>query len=57
MMVWFFERALRTIKIETRYDAASSEWLAITIDAERHETIIRFSDADQFCSWLLTLET
>lgn len=57
MVVWFFERASRTIKIETRYDADRREYLAITIDAERRETIARFADADQFCSWLLTVET
>ena len=56
-VVWFFERASRTIKVETRYDDDSGECLAITIDAEGRETIVRFSDADQFCSWLLLLET
>ena len=57
MVVWFFERASRTIKVETRYDNDSGECLAITIDAGGRETFVRFSDADQFCSWLLTLET
>jgi hypothetical protein len=55
-MVWLFERSDESLKLETRYDNHTSEFVAIIHYPDGHEHIERFIDIDAFRSWLLAFE-
>ena len=55
-MVWFFERSDESLKLETRYDNDTSEFVAIIRYPDGHEHTERFTESKEFRSWLVTFE-
>jgi hypothetical protein len=55
-MVWFFERHEESLKLETRYDNDTAEFVAIVHYPDGREQTERFTKADKFRSWLVTFE-
>ena len=55
-MLWFFERNDESLKIETRYDNDSSEFVAIVRYPDGHEQTTRFTEADEYGVWLEMFE-
>jgi hypothetical protein len=55
-MLWFFERDRESLKLETRYDNDTSEYVAIVRYPDGREMIERFSDSDEYRSWIVAFE-
>lgn len=55
-MLWFFERNEEALKIETRYDNDTSEYVVIVRYPDGHEQTERFNEAEECRSWLVTFE-
>jgi hypothetical protein len=55
-MLWFFERDRESLKLETRYDNDTSEYLAIVRYPDGREVTERFSDSDAYRSWIVVFE-
>jgi hypothetical protein len=55
-MVWLFERDDRAIRVETRFDRDTSEYVLIQQRADDGEIIERFGDESMFRARLETLE-
>ncbi len=51
-MLWFFEREDESLHVETRYDNATCEFVAIVRYPDSREHIERFTDIAAFRSWL-----
>jgi hypothetical protein len=51
-MLWFFEREEQSVRLETRYDNDTAEYVAVTTYPDGREETERFSDADRFRQWL-----
>jgi hypothetical protein len=47
-MLWIYERSNQTLRIETRFDNATDEYVLITRRADGTEQIERFPDAPSF---------
>jgi hypothetical protein len=54
-MVWLFERGEQTLRLETRFDAVSEDYLLI-VHRTDGTAMERFADADAFRSRLEILE-
>jgi hypothetical protein len=55
-MLWFFERGRESIRLETRYDNESSEFVGFIRHPDGREETLRFPEAEKFHAWLVTLE-
>lgn len=55
-MLWFFERDDESLKLETRYDNDTSEFVVIVRHADGREHTERFTDSDEYGAWLETFE-
>ncbi len=55
-MLWFFERNDESLKIETRYDNDTSEYVVIVRYPDGHEQAERFTNGNEFGRWLKTFE-
>jgi hypothetical protein len=55
-MVWLFERSDESLKLETRYDNDTSEFVAIIHYPDGHEHTERFTHVDKFRLWLVAFE-
>jgi hypothetical protein len=55
-MLWFFERDDESLKIETRYDNNTSEFVVIVRYPNGQEHSERFTDGDDFRRWLEAFE-
>ena len=55
-MVWFFERDTESLRLETRFDNDTNEFVAIVHWTHKPKQIERFSDATSFQMWLTTFE-
>jgi hypothetical protein len=51
-MLWFFERDDASLKLETRYDNDTSEFVVIVRYPDGHEHCERFIDGDDCRLWL-----
>ena len=56
-MVWFFERGVQSVCLETRYDNDTAEYVAIATYPDGRQESERFVDADQYRLWLQAWET
>jgi hypothetical protein len=56
-MLWFFEREEQSLRLETRYDNDTSEFVAVVRYQDGREHTERFTALDEFRSWLLTFES
>ena len=55
-MVWFFERDSESLRLETRFDNDTDEFVAIVHWTDRPKQIERFPDATLFQMWLTAFE-
>ena len=55
-MVWFFERNRESLRLETRYDNDTAEFLLVTHSPDGREQTERFTDAMTFRQRLEALE-
>ena len=55
-MLWFYERDNLALRLETRYDNTTGEYLAVLHHPDGREEVQRFSRLEGFRQWLLTLE-
>jgi hypothetical protein len=55
-MLWFFDREDEALRLETRYDNDTSEFVAVVHypDGQVHQK--RFTDSNEFRAWLETFE-
>ena len=56
LMLWCFERHNELLRVETRYDNETSEFVAIVRHPDGREETHRFATADAFRSWLTAFE-
>lgn len=55
-MLWFFERDDESLRLETRYDNDTSEFVVIVRHPDGREETERFSDGNEYRAWLDTFE-
>jgi hypothetical protein len=55
-MVWFFERYEESLKLETRYDNDTREYVVIVHYPDGREEGERFTDAEEYRVRLVALE-
>jgi len=55
-MLWIYERSNQTLRIETRYDNATKEYVLITRRVDGTEQVERFLDGPSFQARLASLE-
>jgi hypothetical protein len=55
-MLWFFERDQRSVRLETRYDNDTAEYVAIATYPDGRKETERFGNADLYRRWLETWE-
>jgi hypothetical protein len=51
-MLWFFERDDESLKLETRYDNDTSEFVVIVRHPDGREHTERSTDGDEYGAWL-----
>lgn len=55
-MLWFFERNDQSLRLETRYDNDTSEYVLILNWPDGHEETERFTDREEYRLRLVALE-
>ena len=55
-MIWLFEREDEVLRIETRYDNDTSEFVAIVHYPDAQQMTKRFTDGDAYGRWLEQFE-
>lgn len=55
-MLWCFERENETLRLETRYDNETSEFVVIVRYPDGREQTQRFKENDAFRAWLVAFE-
>ena len=55
-MIWLFERGEEVVRLETRIDAGSGEYVVEITWASRPREVLRFRDQEAFRSRLVALE-
>jgi hypothetical protein len=55
-MLWFFDRADESLRLETRYDNDTSEFVVVVSYADGSQLAERFSALEDFRSWLVAFE-
>jgi len=55
MMLWYFQRGLEDLRLETHYDDTTDEYL-LTVHGPTGEIVERFTDVFSFRTRLQTLE-
>jgi hypothetical protein len=56
-MIWFFERGKETLRIETRYDRETTEYVAALHYPDGREQEQRFPTLEEFGRWLRATES
>lgn len=52
-MLWFFERERESLRLETRYDNDTGEFVAIVRWPDGRQQTERFTEREEFRSWLV----
>lgn len=55
-MLWFFERDDESLRLETRYDNDTSEFVVIVRHPDGREHAERCTDSEEYGAWLETFE-
>ena len=55
-MLWFFERGQKSLRLETRYDNATSEFVVMVRYPDGREQSERFAEGDACRRWLEAFE-
>jgi hypothetical protein len=51
-MLWCFERSHEELRVETRYDNETAEYVAVVRYPDGREETQRFATSDEFKTWL-----
>ncbi len=51
-MIWFFERDDESLKVETQYDDATSEFVVVVRQPDGDQRTERFADIGAFRTWI-----
>jgi hypothetical protein len=55
-MLWFYERDTIVLRLETRYDNTTAEYVALLHHPDGRQELQRFSKLEAFRQWLVALE-
>lgn len=55
-MIWFYERDKMALRLETRYDNKTAEYVAVLHHPDGRQEWQRFHQLEAFRQWLRTLE-
>ena len=55
-MLWFYERDAIVLRLETRYDNATAEYVALLHHPDGRQELQRFNKLEEFRQWLVALE-
>jgi len=55
-MLWFYERDHASLRVETRYDNDTAEYVALLYHPDGRRETQRFDKQDAFREWLVSLE-
>ena len=55
-MVFFYKRDCVSLKVETRYDNETAEYVAVVIEPDGRRLTVRFDRQESFRAWLETHE-
>jgi len=55
-MLWFYERDTIVLRLETRYDSKTAEYVALLHHPNGRQELQRFRKLEPFRQWLMTLE-
>ena len=55
-MIWFYERDKVALRLETRYDNKTAEYVAVLHHPDGRQDLQRFSKLETFRQWLMGLE-
>ena len=55
-MLWFYTRDRESLRLETRYDNDTLEYVGIVSYPDGRQIRKRFTDVDRFREWLVTIE-
>ncbi len=55
-MIWFYERDQQSIRLDTRFDNTTSEYVIVVHQPDGRQQTERFSDAEACRQWLVAFE-
>jgi hypothetical protein len=55
-MLWFYERDTIVLRLETRYDSETAEYVALLHYPDGRQELQRFRKLESFRQWLVALE-
>ena len=55
-MLWFYSRDRESLRLETRYDNDTLEYVGTVSYPDGRQIHKRFADAERFREWLVTIE-
>jgi hypothetical protein len=55
-MLWFFERQEQSLRLETRYDNDTAEFVATVRWPDGREQVERFTEFEKFRKWLVAID-
>jgi hypothetical protein len=55
-MLWFYERDTIVLRLETRYDSKTAEYVALLHHPDGRQELQRFRKLEPFRHWLVALE-
>lgn len=55
-MIWFYKRDRASLSVETRYDNAAAEYVAVVVHPDGRRQTERFDRRESFTAWLLAFE-
>jgi hypothetical protein len=55
-MLWFYERDTIVLRLETRYDNATAEYVALLHHPDGRQELQRFNKPEAFRQWLVALD-
>ena len=55
-MLWFYNRDNASLRLETRYDNDTADYVALLHHPDGRQELHRFKELGAFRQWLLTLE-
>ena len=55
-MLWFYERDTTVLRLETRYDSTTAEYVALLHHPDGRQELQRFSTLEALRQWFVALE-
>jgi hypothetical protein len=55
-VIWFYTRENESLRLETRYDNATFEYVGVLTQPDGHQETKRFTTVEDFRAWLVSFE-